>query len=102
MQNLAVTKIRLKDSTNVVQRFVQNDKAAVKVCIDNYGDVIWAMAKKFTDSNEDAEAVTREIFLDIWRRAALFERTDSDELVWITIIARRQLRKYSSKNRFVN
>lgn len=102
MQTLTVTKNRLKDSTDVLQRFGRKDKAAVKICIDNYGDVIWAMAKKFTDSDEDAEAVTCAVFLDIWRCAALFERTDFDELVWITIIARRQLRKYSEKNQFIN
>jgi DNA-directed RNA polymerase specialized sigma24 family protein len=56
------------------------------------------MAKKFTDSIEDAEAITRQIFLDIWRYAERFEQTDFDELVFITLIARRQLRKYSEQS----
>lgn len=62
--------------------------------MDNYGDLIWAMGKRFTDTAEDAKAVTQEIFLNIWRHAERFEQTDFDELVFITLIARRQLRKY--------
>jgi DNA-directed RNA polymerase specialized sigma24 family protein len=76
---------------------VVGDCAAAGQYIDNYGNLIWSMAKKFTDSNEDAEAVTREIFLNIWRYAARFEETDFDELLFVTIIACHQLRKYTEK-----
>jgi RNA polymerase sigma-70 factor (ECF subfamily) len=82
-------------SSSVLQRVANGDPTAVEECIDNYGNLIWSMAKKFTDSTEDAEAVTKEIFLNIWRHAARFEQTDYDELLFITVIARRQLRKYA-------
>ncbi len=86
------------DSSSVLQRVAQGDRTAVKKCIDNYGNLIWSMAKKFTDSVEDAEAVTSEIFLNIWRYAERFEQTDFDELLFITLIARRQIRKYSEQS----
>ncbi len=98
MQATTVQKIQRINSPAILQRIAQRDKTAVKDCIDSYGDWIWAMAKKFTDSTEDAEAVTQEIFLSIWRYAARFEQTNFDELLFITIIARRQLRKYSGKS----
>ena len=82
-------------SSSILQRVAQGDSTAVQECIDNYGNVIWSMAKKVTDSTEDAEAVSREIFLNIWRYAERFEQTDFDELLFITLIARRQIRKYS-------
>ena len=85
-------------SSNVLQRVAQGDRAAVEECINNYGNLIWSMAKKVTDSTKDAEAVTREIFLDIWRYAERFEQTDFDELLFITLIARRQIRKYSEQS----
>lgn len=94
MQALTVQKIQRNNSSAFLQRIVQRDKTAVKDCIDNYGNLIWAMAKKFTDSTEDAEAVTQEIFLNIWRYAARFEESNFDELLFITTIARRHLRKY--------
>lgn len=85
-------------SSSILQRVAQGDRAAVEECIDNYGNVIWSMAKKFTDSIEDTEAVTSEIFLNIWRYAARFEQTDFDELIFITLIARRQIRKHSENS----
>lgn len=95
MQALAVQKIQRNTSSSILQRIGRRDKTAFKESIDNYGDWIWSMAKKFTDSTADAEAVTEEIFLNIWRYAARFEETNLDELIFITIIARRQLRKYT-------
>ena len=86
------------NSSSVLQKAAQGDRNAIKECIDNYGNLIWAMAKKVTDSTEDAEAVTEGIFLNIWRYAARFEQTNFDELQFITIIARRQLRKYTEKS----
>lgn len=97
MQATAIQKIQRNNSPAILQRIAQRDKTAVKDCIDSYGDLIWTMAKKFTDTTENAEAVTQEIFHNIWRYAARFEETNFDELLFITIIVRRQLRKYSEK-----
>ncbi len=102
---LYITKIYSTVQTNqrvdyspVLQKVAEGDRAAVEDCIDHYSSLIWSLAKKFTDSTEDAEAVTQEIFLNIWRYAARFEQTNFDELLFITIIVRRQLRKYSEKS----
>ncbi len=94
MQAIAVQTSQRNNSLAILQRIAQRDKTTLRESIDNYGDWIWSMAKKFTDSTEDAEAVTQEIFLNIWRYAARFEETNFDELLFITIIARHQLRKY--------
>ncbi len=97
MQALAVQNIQIDNSSAVLQRIAHKDKNAVNDCIESYGDLIWAMAKKFTGTIEDAEVVTQKIFLHIWRYAARFEETNFDELLFITVIARHQLRKYSEK-----
>jgi RNA polymerase sigma-70 factor (ECF subfamily) len=86
------------ESSDALRRVVQGDRSAIEECIDNYGSLIWSMAKQVAASREDAEAVTKEIFLNIWRYAARFEETNFDELLFITIVARRQLRKYSEKS----
>ena len=78
----------------LLQRIAKKDKAAVTGCIHQYGRFIWALARKFTASHEEAEAATQEIFMDIWQYA---QRTDvlappDDHLV--SLIARRRLFKY--------
>ncbi len=97
MQTLAVQTIQRNNSSDILQRIAQRDKTALKDSVDNYGDLIWSMAKKFTDTTEDAEAITQAIFLNIWRYASRFEETNFDELLFISVIAHRQLRKYSEK-----
>lgn len=93
MQASVVQTNQKNYSSAIFQRIGQSDKTASEY-IDNYGDLIWAMAKTFTDSNEEAEAAAKEIFLNIWHYAARFEQIDFDELIFITIFARRQLRKH--------
>lgn len=79
---------------SIFQRIANREKVAVALCIDTYGIFIWALAKKFTASREEAEAATQEIFIDIWRFAERddFSQTDDDQLV--SLIARRRLFKY--------
>ena len=79
---------------SIFQRIANREKSAVALCIDTYGIFIWALARKFTASREEAEAAAQEIFIDIWRFAERedFSQTDDDQLV--SLIARRRLFKY--------
>jgi DNA-directed RNA polymerase specialized sigma24 family protein len=77
----------------ILQRITDQERTAVKDCIDTYGNFIWALAKKFTRSREEAEAATREIFLDIWRHTESADKTQSDEEKLIAMIALRRLIK---------
>lgn len=80
------------ESLTILQRIGRRDKTAVKECIDIYGNLVWALARKYTDSLEEAETATQEIFLDIWRYVGRCDPTESSEVVFIFLIARRRLR----------
>jgi DNA-directed RNA polymerase specialized sigma24 family protein len=80
-------------STAILQRIHKADRTAVEDCVEAYGNLVWALAKKYTDSLEEAEAATQEIFLDIWRYAGHCDPTKSDEVAFICLIARRRLIK---------
>ncbi len=69
------------------------DQAAVKSCIDIYGNLVWALVKKYTNLPEDAEIVTQEIFLDIWKYAGRCDCSKIDETAFIALIAYRRLYK---------
>lgn len=89
-------------SSTILQRVANKDKTAVKDCIDSYGNFIWALARKFTASTEEAEAAAQEIFLDIWRYSKRVDHRQSADDVLIAMIARRRLLQYlqvkASKN----
>lgn len=94
MDGLAPRTIRKTKSLTILQRIANKDKTAVRDCIDTYGNFIWALARKFTSSTEEAEAATQEIFIDIWRYAERGDKAQSAENLLIALIARRRLIKH--------
>ena len=81
------------ESLAILQRIAKADKTAAKDCVDAYGNLVWAMARKYTDSLEEAETATLEIFRDIWKYAGRCDSTKFDEVTFIALIARRRLIK---------
>ena len=88
-------------SPSVLQRIASGDPGALRECIDEYGALVWSLARRLTRSHADAEDATQEIFLDIWRSAARFDAAQGSDKVFIAMIARRRLidrlRKTSSE-----
>ena len=69
-----------------------NRRDAAEIFVHSYGDLVWSIAKGHTNSNEEAEMETNEIFLDIWRSAAKFAASGLSEQAFIYAVARCRLR----------
>jgi RNA polymerase sigma-70 factor (ECF subfamily) len=86
---------------SVLQRIASGDSAAVRDCIEQYGGLVWSLARRLSRTPADAEDATQEIFLDIWRSAGRFDAAQGSDKVFIAMIARRRLidrlRKTSSE-----
>jgi RNA polymerase sigma-70 factor, ECF subfamily len=76
---------------SVLTRIAQGDPRAVRECIEQYGGLVWAIARRLTRSRADAEDAVQDIFTDVWRSAARFDSAQGSEKVFITTIARRRL-----------
>ena len=94
MTALATRTIQKTKTLTILQRVAERDKAAVKECIDTYGNFIWALASKFTASTEEVEAATQEIFIDIWQYSERTDKTQTVEEKLIAMIALHRLIKY--------
>jgi len=90
---LATRTIQKTETSTILRRITKKDKTAVKDCIDVYGNYIWALARKLTDSREEAETATEEIFINIWRYCERARNTQSIEKKLIAMIALRRLIK---------
>ncbi len=90
---LATQTIQKTETSTVLPRIAERDNTVVKDCIDVYGNFIWALARKFTASREEAEAATEEIFIDVWRYCERARNTQSIEEKLIAMIALRRLIK---------
>jgi len=75
----------------LLPQIAAGDRAAVAECIDRYGALVWAMARRLTPTAEDAEDAVQEIFLDVWRYASRFDAARGPENVFVGILARRKL-----------
>lgn len=76
-------------STELLARIAQGEQAAFKQCIDQYGGMIWGLARKLSPS--DAEDATQDVFLHLWKNAKHFDATRGSEAIFIATLARRTL-----------
>lgn len=84
-----ITPKQRNNSVTTLQRVTKNDR--ISDSFNTYGDLIWAIAGNLTDSTEDAEQVVREILIDLWQNSENAAAIDFDEIIFISIIARRHL-----------
>jgi RNA polymerase sigma-70 factor (ECF subfamily) len=78
-------------SPSVLQRIASGDQSAVRACIDDYGALVWSLARRLSRTVADAEDAVQEIFLDVWKSAARFDAAQGSEKMFIAMIARRRL-----------
>ena len=74
----------------IFQRLYAGDGTAAKDCLDNYGSLVWTIAKKNLSSAQEAEGVTEKIFEDIWQYSR-FNRQNEPERKIIEQIALRRI-----------
>jgi RNA polymerase sigma-70 factor, ECF subfamily len=75
----------------VLQRIARGDQRAVSECINQFGNLVWALARRLSRTRADAEDAVQEIFIDLWRSAGRYDPAQGSEKVFITTIARRRL-----------
>jgi RNA polymerase sigma-70 factor, ECF subfamily len=75
----------------ILPRIARGEEFAVEEFMNAYGNLVWALAKRFTNNKEDAEDAVQEIFLEVWQNAGRYDSAKSAESTFITMIARRRL-----------
>ena len=92
----SVRPVRVLRSTrrpteSVLTRVAQGDAAAARECVDQFGGLIWSIARRLARNRADAEEAVQEIFTDIFRTAARFDPAQGSETIFVATIARRRL-----------
>jgi RNA polymerase sigma-70 factor (ECF subfamily) len=78
-------------SESVLKRIARGDERAVAECMDEFGGLVWALARRLSRTRADAEDAVQEIFTDLWRSAGRFDPQQGSEKVFVATIARRRL-----------
>jgi RNA polymerase sigma-70 factor (ECF subfamily) len=75
----------------ILKRIALGDRDAVSDCLDQYGGLVWSIARKMLRNLDDAEDAVQEIFIDIWKNAERFDESQASETTFIAMIARRRI-----------
>ncbi len=75
----------------VLTRIAAGDPEAVRDLINNYGDLVWSLARHFTGSHAEAEDAVQDIFIYLWQKAGMYEPSAGSEDTFVSILTRRRL-----------
>lgn len=75
----------------ILNRIAEGDSEAVQECLDQYGGLVWSLARRLTNTESDAEDAVQEIFVEIWRKAERYDPNIAAESTFIAMLARRRL-----------
>ncbi len=76
---------------SVLARVAIGDASAIKDCLQRFGGLVWALARRLSPSTSDAEDAVQEIFVDVWKSASKFDPDAGSEATFVAMIARRRL-----------
>lgn len=76
---------------SVLTRVARGEAGAVAQCLDEFGPLVWALARRLTPGRDDAEDAAQEVFMDIWKNAARFDPARGSDQAFVATIARRRL-----------
>jgi RNA polymerase sigma-70 factor (ECF subfamily) len=75
-----------------LQRIANGDASAVRGCLDEYGGMVWGLAKRYLAAmGDDAEDAVQEIFVEVWRWAGRYDPSKGTEAGFIATVAHRRL-----------
>lgn len=77
-------------SPSLLHRIAAGDSTAVQDCLDCYGGLVWTLAKRFLPNQQEAEDAVQEVFIELWKKAKLFDPEVASEKTFVAMLARRR------------
>jgi RNA polymerase sigma-70 factor, ECF subfamily len=71
-------------------RIARGDAQAFEALYDELSSVVFGLARRVVRDPARAEDVTQEVFLEVWRKAARFDRSLGKAKTWVLTIAHRR------------
>ncbi|MGA2133212.1 MAG: sigma-70 family RNA polymerase sigma factor [Bryobacteraceae bacterium] len=74
----------------LIRRIAAADESALAALYDATNHLVYGMALRILGNTADAEAVTLDIYTQVWRGAAGFRDPDGSAIAWLTTITRNR------------
>ncbi len=87
----------------LVQRLLQRDVGAFEELYDRHSRIVYSLVLRILQQASTAEEVVQDVFLQLWRNAARYDRSRGPFVPWLLTLARNraldQLRLKSERQR---
>ncbi|MDH3629214.1 MAG: RNA polymerase sigma factor [Acidobacteriota bacterium] len=80
-----------ESNPSLLARVAAGDHAAIDACLNQFGNLVWSLARRFTSSHVDAEDAVQEIFIELWSSASRYDSSKASETTFVAMLARRRL-----------
>ncbi len=84
------TELR-SEHEDLLPRIAAGEAGVIDEAIGRYGGLVWSLARRWCETEADAEDSVQDIFLDIWKSADRFDAGVASETTFVAMIARRRL-----------
>lgn len=71
-----------------MDRVATGDRAALAALYDRYGGLMLALGLRVLGSRRDAEDITHDVFIEVWRRADAYDPKRASVRTWLLLIMR--------------
>jgi RNA polymerase sigma-70 factor (ECF subfamily) len=89
----------LDPETNLIERCLAGDEAAWEDLVKVYTRRVYAVCFRFTSSASEAQDLTQEVFLRVFRTLKSFRAGEGAFIVWLTRLARNLLIDHYRRSR---
>ena len=78
------------DDAALMSQIAQAQSAALSELYDRYGRMVFSLAYRITGSNETAEEVTQDVFVQVWRFAEHYDPQQGKLTTWLSSVTRNR------------
>lgn len=76
---------------SLLARVAAGDPAAARLCLAEFGPLVWSIARRMAPSPAEAEDAVQDIFIELWKQSGLYEPTRTSEPAFVAMVARRRM-----------
>ncbi len=76
---------------SLLGRVATGDPNAARLCIAEYGPLVWSISRRMAPNSSEAEDAVQEIFIELWKHAGRYDPALASEPAFVTMIARRRM-----------
>jgi RNA polymerase sigma-70 factor (ECF subfamily) len=82
------TRVRVEDCATLIKRVASGDQSALTALYDGTNRLAYGLVLRVLQDTAAAEEVLLDVYMQVWRQAALYDERRGTPLAWLLTIAR--------------